>query len=81
MDHLGGSSIHVVGVGGVDADGRDSRILGGDLIEQRRASPSDDDRVARLVKSQCQSEPDARGGARDEDGVVADVHCRLLVCV
>ena len=45
-----------VRVGGVDLDGVDDGLVGGDLVEQFGAASTDDDGVAEVVESRAEAE-------------------------
>ena len=45
-----------VRVGGVDLDGVDAGLVGGDLVEQFGAASTDDDGVAEVVESRAEAE-------------------------
>ena len=63
-----------VRVGGVDDDGLDTGVVGGDLLEQFGTPPADDHLVAGGLKPVREAQADAGSAAGDEDGVVVDVH-------
>jgi len=73
---------HTRGVGGVDLDRIDIRMLGGDLLEQFGPSAPDNHGVARGVQAQRQSQTDSTGRTGNEDGVSSDVHACVpfVVC-
>ena len=76
-EHLGGGGRDAGGVGGVDLHALQA-VLGGEGLQQGGAPPADDDGVPGGLQPQGEGEPDAAGGAGDEDGASGDVHAARL---